>query len=126
MKKLLLSFLFVFLGTLVTQAQNDSFYYYHGEKIPLTIDKTSINVFTDINFDSKSIEKLGFSDFEFTIEMISGIESNSFGDNILIYQDAEHIILDNQVEQAKINSVKMITVGGKVCGQNPTNIKILR
>ncbi|AXG74282.1 hypothetical protein DVK85_08560 [Flavobacterium arcticum] len=68
MKKLLFAFLLLFLGTSITVAQNDSFYYYHGEKIPLTLDKTYINVFTNIDFDTKLIQELGFSDIEFVID----------------------------------------------------------
>ncbi|KAF2514130.1 S8 family serine peptidase [Flavobacterium salilacus subsp. salilacus] len=68
MKKLLFAFLFLFLGTFASQAQNDYFYYYHGEKVPLTLDKSYVNVFTNVGFDAKLIRELGFKDFEFVID----------------------------------------------------------
>jgi len=52
------SVIFFFLGVLFLNAQNSHYYYYKGNKIPITLDKSSLNISTDESFQTQSIERL--------------------------------------------------------------------
>lgn len=46
-----------------TQAQND-YYYHYDEKIYLDLDKSSINIFVDDNFEKSVVDTFNFKDFD--------------------------------------------------------------
>lgn len=71
MKKLLFTLAILFIGIATIQAQDASFYYYKGDKIALNTDTQYVNIFTDKDFDSRTLENLGFSDFEFKSDKTS-------------------------------------------------------
>jgi len=44
-------------------AQSNSFYYYKGEKKPLTLDKSKVNIFTTNEFDASTVANIVSKDF---------------------------------------------------------------
>ena len=58
MKKNYLTLLFLFFGALFINAQSNYFYYYKGQKIYLTLDKTKLSIITNSQFEKNSISNL--------------------------------------------------------------------
>lgn len=56
--KLVVLIIFVLTGVLFLNAQNNHYYYYKGNKMPITLDKSSLSITTDEGFQAQSIEKL--------------------------------------------------------------------
>ena len=63
MKKIYLTFLFLMFGALFINAQSNYFYYYKGQKIYLTLDKTKLNIITNTLFDKNTISNVNAKDF---------------------------------------------------------------
>ncbi|GGB83446.1 hypothetical protein GCM10007424_24350 [Flavobacterium suaedae] len=42
-------------------AQNNNYYYYNGQKIPLTLNKQFLNITTETDFNTDALRKLGFT-----------------------------------------------------------------
>ena len=57
--KVYLSFAFLFLGVFIINAQ-DNYYYYKGDKVPLTLDKGSVRVSVFNNLRKSSLSNLNF------------------------------------------------------------------
>ena len=57
--KIYLSFAFLFLGVFIINAQ-DNYYYYKGDKVPLTLDKGSVRVSVFNNLRKSSLSNLNF------------------------------------------------------------------
>ena len=64
MKKIYLTILFLLFGALFINAQGNYFYYYKGQKIYLTHDKTKLNIITNTVFEKNSISNVNAKDFE--------------------------------------------------------------
>lgn len=64
MKKYFFTLLFFFVGALLVNAQGNYFYYYKGNKVFLTIDKTKVNIVVNSQFDKNSISNLNIQDFQ--------------------------------------------------------------
>lgn len=63
MKKILTIF-FLFYTFSQIYSQNNFYYYYKGEKIPLILDKRYLNIFTENLFNKNSISELNLKEFE--------------------------------------------------------------
>ena len=68
--KMYVSIVLLFFGFSMINAQNNHYYYYRGKKVPLTLDKQSVTVFSvenirtvSPNFIGKNGEKIGMSDY---------------------------------------------------------------
>lgn len=70
--KIYTTLLIFFLGILGMNAQNSYFYYYNGEKIPLTVDRNFLNISTTTDFQPSAIATLGFKDLKLENDKASG------------------------------------------------------
>jgi len=61
-----------FFGVLGMNAQSDYYYYYNGNKIPITLDKTSVTLSLLNGFEKKSIADLNLKDFVIQTENTTG------------------------------------------------------
>ncbi len=107
MKKLYLMIMLLLFAMGNAWAQKDYFYYYRGEKVYLTIDKTLLNISVDESFQKSSLNILNFKDFNFEIDnsnqQIQKVAKLEFK-NIL--SDLEFFQKINFLEQnANINNV---------------------
>lgn len=76
MKNKLHIYIFILLiSVLRLNAQNDPYYYYKGQKIYLTVDKTFVNISTEENAQKSAITTLNVKDFNFGYD-----KSNSRGE----------------------------------------------
>ncbi|RTL13764.1 MAG: hypothetical protein EKK56_04065 [Flavobacteriaceae bacterium] len=64
MKKLIFILIAFYTCTSFLSAQNNNFYYYKGNKVFLTIDKTKVNIVVNSQFDKNSISNLNIQDFQ--------------------------------------------------------------
>lgn len=61
--KLSLSFLFVFIF-LFSNAQSNHYYYYRGQKVFITLDKSSLSISVFQNFQKSSLNTIGLIDYD--------------------------------------------------------------
>ncbi|MBA4154715.1 S8 family serine peptidase [Flavobacterium sp.] len=64
MKKFYSTSLFLFLGIFLLTSQSNHFYYYKGQKIYLTADKSKVSITTNLQFQKSSIYNLSIKDFD--------------------------------------------------------------
>ena len=87
------------LFPILTTAQNNPYYYYKGQKVFLTLDKSSINIITDISFQKSSVSNINLKDFELkTDNTATSIQKFALVDFIAVPSDLEYF--------QKMNSVK--------------------
>lgn len=95
MKKNYLTLLFLFFGALFINAQSNYFYYYKGQKIYLTLDKTKLSIITNSQFEKNSISNLNIKDF------------NLYSSENLKYSEIEFLTEPTDLEfYQKFNSLK--------------------
>ncbi len=68
MKKLFLMIMLLLFATGKIWAQKDYFYYYKGEKVYLTLDKTLLNISAEQSLEKSSLNNLNIKDFNFEID----------------------------------------------------------
>lgn len=66
--KLLISFCVFLISILELTAQERPYYYYKGEKVYLTVDKTFVNISTEQNVQKSAIKNLKIKEFDFSID----------------------------------------------------------
>jgi hypothetical protein len=70
--KLHISIFFFFFSILNIYAQSNYSYYYKGQKVHLTLDKTNITLSTFDDFQKSSISSLNIKDFNIKVENTTG------------------------------------------------------
>jgi len=75
MKKIINLILLLFLGILSVNAQNNNYYYYKGEKIYLTLDKSRLNITTITNFQKSTTLFSDIKNFDLILDSSNGINS---------------------------------------------------
>src|SRR5690606_10557439 len=93
-KKLL--FLVVFLFFWIIAGAQSHFYYYKSERVPLTLNTERVNFRVSPNFDSKSLERLGFKLSNFHED--ESVENTYFGE----------IDFNSKDYQTSINNLKKL------------------
>lgn len=68
MKKIYLTIVILVFGLTTMNAQGNYYYYYKGEKIPLTVNKDYLNITTGNEYSKDKVAELGFS-FEGDIDL---------------------------------------------------------
>jgi serine protease len=66
------------LGFWGVNAQSNHYYYYKGEKVPLTLDKNHLNISTTVNFNAQAATRLGFTDVKLQHDD-AGLQPQLFG-----------------------------------------------
>ncbi len=70
-KELLLTIFIVLFSISGMYGQNNPYYYYKGEKVYLTVDKSTVNISTEENVQKSSITALDVKDFDLATEKSS-------------------------------------------------------